>query len=217
MNEIPGGFWRVVAEGFVQGQLNKPFFGHPYIKLGQCVGLWSYMFELGGILGAKHAMKRDAFVSGFLGMSSEAGAAERVLIETANNLLERHSLDSMKFWDYVGADLAGRLGYKGVLGGLMMERGNEKVPPKMALIDAWEYASGGVALGTARPDMLRAMFERTYAQVGKEKWEKAYAGGLDIGPEQPRTNYQEAEEADNKKFVEFCRTFRSDLYSVLKD
>jgi hypothetical protein len=122
MNEMPGGFWRVVAEGFIHGHLNKPFFGQPYIKLGQCFGLWSYMFELGGILGAKHAMKRDAFVSGFLGMSGEAGAAERFLIETANKLLECHSLDSMKFWDYVGADLAGRLGYKGDLGGLIMER-----------------------------------------------------------------------------------------------
>ena len=61
------------------------------------------------------------------------------------------------------------------------------------------------------------MFERTYAPVGKEKWEQAYAAGLGIEPEQPRTNYQEAEDTENKNFVEFCRAFRSELYSVLKD
>jgi len=45
MDEIPGGFWRAVAEGFIQSQLNKPFLGRPYLKLGQCLGIWSYLFE----------------------------------------------------------------------------------------------------------------------------------------------------------------------------
>ena len=109
MDEIPGGFWRAVTEGFIHAQLNKPFFGRPYLKLGQCLGLWSYLLEVGGILGAKHAAKTDAFVSAFLGMSGASGVAQRVLVEQASRMLQEHSLDSMKLFDYVGADVAGRM------------------------------------------------------------------------------------------------------------
>jgi hypothetical protein len=218
MDEIPGGFWRAVAEGFIQGQLNKPFFGRAYLKLGQCFGLWGYMMELGGILGARHAAKPDAFVSAFLGMLGEAAAANRFLVGTANKLLERHSLSSMKFWDYVGADIADRLGYKGQdWSGLIMERGTQKFPPRVVLTNAWEYASAGAGLGTTHPNVLRAMFERTHAPVPQEEWQQAYAAGLDIGPEQPRTNYSEAEQTENKNFMEYCEQFRPDLYSLLND
>jgi hypothetical protein len=219
MDEIPGGFWRAVAEGFIHGQLNKPFFGRPYLKFGQCLaGLWPYLFELGGILGTKHAAKPDAFVPAFLGMSGEAGVARRILVEQANKMLERQALGSMRFWDYVGADVTDRLGYKADgWSGLIMERGTQKIPPKVALTNGWEYASAGAALGATHPDVLRAMFERTYVRVPEEKWQWAYAAGLDIGPEQPRTNYGEAEETENKNFMEYCREFRPELYSVLQD
>ena len=215
MDEIPGGFWRAVAEGFIQGQLNKPFFGRPYLKFAQCLaGLWPYLFELGGILGAKHAAKPDAFVSAFLGMSGEAGVARRILVEQANKMLERQALGSMRFWDYV----TDRLGHKADgWSDLIMERGTQKIPPKVALTNGWEYASAGAALGTTHPDVLRAMFERTYVRVPEEKWQRWYAAGLDIGPEQPRTDYKEAEETENKNFMEYCREFRPELYSVLKD
>jgi len=219
MDEIPGGFWRAVAEGFIHGQLNKPFFGRPYLKLGQCLaGLWPYLLELGGILGAKYAAKPDAFVPAFLGMSGEAGVARRVLVEQANRMLERQSLGSMKFFDYVGADVAARIGYKGDgWHSLVIERGTQKIPSKIALKNGWEYASDGAALGATHPDVLRAMFEQTYAPVSKEKWQFWYAAGADIGPEQSRTNYRDAEEIENKSFMEYCREFRPELYSVLKD
>jgi hypothetical protein len=50
---------------------------------------------------------------------------------------------------------------------------------------------------------------------------KSGNGGTLLGwtsePEQPRTSYGEANETENKNFMEYCREFRPDLYSVLKD
>ena len=215
---IPSGFYRAVAEDFIHTQGNKSFFGRRSLKFGQCFGLWGYMFELGGILGAKHAADINAFVSAFLGMSGEAGLARRVLVEQANTMLERHSLGSMKFWDYVEADVADRIGIKGDgWHSLVMERGAQKTPPRIALTNAWEYASAGAALGTIHPDVLRVMFERTHAAVSsKEQWQQFYAAGLDIGPEPPpRQSYEEAKEEENKIFMEWCRQFYPDDYSVL--
>jgi hypothetical protein len=219
MDEIPGGFWRAVAEDFISAPLIKRFFGRPFLKFGQCFGLWGYIFELGGILGAKHAANPDAFVSAFLGMSGEAGVAKRVLVEQANRMLERHSLGSMAYWDYVEADVADRIGVKGDgCRSLVMERGAQKTPPKIALTNAWKYASAGAALGTIHPDVLRAMFERTHAAVSpKKQWQQFYAAGLDIGPEPPaRQSYKAAMEEENKNFMEYCRQFHPDLCSLLK-
>jgi len=218
MDEIPGGFWRAVAEGFIHSQLNKPFFGRAYLKLGQCLGIWSYLFEVGGILGAKHAVKTEAFVSAFLGMSGASGVAQRVLVEQASRMLQGHSLDSMKLFDYVGAEVAGRMSYKGDgWHTLLSERGTQKIPQRVALTNSWEYASAGAALGTTYPDILRAMFERTHTPVPEGEWQEAYAAGLDIGPEQPRTSYKEAENTENKDFMDYCQKSRPDLYSLLRD
>jgi len=217
MDEIPGGFWRAVADGFIQAQLNKPFFGRPYLKLGQCFGLWGYMLELGGILGAKHTSKPDAFVAAFMGMSGAPGIAKGVLVEQARGMMQGHSLASMNFWDYVGADIA-YPGYNGVgYETLVSQQGSQKVPPNLALTNSWEFASAGAALGTTHPDVLRAMFERTHAQVPKEKWAFWHAAGLDIGSEQTRTNYKEAEDNENRNFMEYCQKVRPDLYPLLRD
>lgn len=216
-DEIPGGFWRVVAKGFIDVQWTKPFFGRPYLKLGQCLGVWSYLLEVGGILGAKHTAKTDAFVSAFLGQSGPSGAAKHFLGEVASRMVQEHSLASMKLFEYVGADIAGRMNYR-VDGWhtLLTERGTQKIPTEVALTNSWEYASAGAALGITHPDVLRAMFERTYATVPEERWQQAYAAGLDIGPEQPRTSYREAEDTENKNFMDYCQKFRPDLCSVLR-
>jgi hypothetical protein len=137
--QMPGGYWRAVAEGFIHGQLIKPFSGRSYLEFGQCFGLWGYMFELGGILGAKHAVNPDAFVSAFLGTSGEAGVAKRVLVAQANRTLECHSLGSMRLFDFVWADVADRIGYKGDgLHSLALERDAQKTSPKIALTNAWD-------------------------------------------------------------------------------
>jgi hypothetical protein len=60
MEQMPA-YARAVAASVIQQHLNKPFLGRPYLKYGQCLGLWSYFFELGGILAGKHASNLDAF------------------------------------------------------------------------------------------------------------------------------------------------------------
>jgi hypothetical protein len=218
MDQIPSGFWRAVAEDFIQGQATKPLFGRRYLKFGQCFGLWGYLIELGGILGTKHGSKPDAFVPAFLGMSGEAGAAKRFIVGAADKILRTPSLTSMTFWDYVGADVTDRMGYKGVeWHSFVTERGAEKCRPEFVLESGWGYASDGAALGAIHPDVFRAMYERTHAPVPKEEWQRAYAAGLDIGSEQPQTSYAQAEASENKNFMEFCQQFRPDLYSILKD
>ena len=57
--EMAGGYWRAVAEDFIRAQATKPLFGRPYLKLGQCFGLWGYLVDVGGMLGWKHHWKLD--------------------------------------------------------------------------------------------------------------------------------------------------------------
>jgi len=214
--QLAGGYWADVAELFIRAQLIKPFLGRPYLRLGQCLALWASHFELGGMLVAKHRAKLDVFVSAFLGMTGEAGAAERFVVAVANKILDRHPLNSMNQWDFVAADLGDRCSdYKSDNFLLLMERA-DKISHRAAAENAWFYAENGVALGAVAPDVVRAMFERTYPPHSKERWHEAYASGLDTGPEPPAPrSYDEAKEEENKNFMEWCRQFYPDDYSVL--
>lgn len=108
MDQIPGGFWRPVAEGFIQAQIKKPFLGRAYLVFGECFSLWAYMMEMAGILAAKHAVKPDALFSALMGMSGAPGVAKGVLVAQAEKMVAQHSLGSMTFSDYVAADIAER-------------------------------------------------------------------------------------------------------------
>lgn len=238
-----GGFLGVIVRDILHEWVQRTLFGRRYVKFGQCLaGMWPYVFEIGGILGAKHAATLDAFMSAFLGMPDRAGEAKGVAAGIAAKLLERHSLDSMTVRDCVQADLMERSDYtrdertvvahlpKKVRTALGEERakaarelsflakyGQRKISPEKAAENAWTYASIGAALGAVYPNVFRAMYERTHVTIPREEWQRMYAEGLDIGPEQPRQRtYRQAEGEENKAFMEFCRVARPDLYSILK-
>lgn len=104
------GYARVLARARVQQEMNKPFLGKPYLKYGQCYGMWGYFFQLGGILGAKHSANLDAFGQAFLGARGPSGAVKKFFTEEAKRLVTVSVSDSMTFADYVGAEFVGRLG-----------------------------------------------------------------------------------------------------------
>jgi len=214
MENIPG-YARVLARTRVEQQQNKPFLGRPYLKYGQCYALWGYFFQLGGILGAKHSAKLDAFGIAFLGARGEPGAVELFLTEVAKRLVTHSLTDSMTFLDYVSAEFIGRVGYTGDAESFFFKHGMEKIDPETAAELTWQYAQKGAALGAIYPHIVRKMFERTHAVVHKEDWELSRASGLDIPPEQDLMSYEEIEEEEDKMFMAYCRECCPKLYFIL--
>jgi len=212
--EHPPAYARVVAGSLAHQWSNKRLFGKPYLKLGQCLGLSGYLFEVGGILGAKYAGKLDAFGPAFLG--GPPRAQKSACIDMANKLLSDNRLnESTTFFDFVQAEFASRMKHKGDPRDYCLAHLMDRIPLDAAAEFAWQCAVRGVAAAAIHPKVFRAMFEYTYRPVPKEEWQWAYAAGLDIGPEQPRRSYDEAEEAENKNFTEYCQEYRPDLYAIL--
>ena len=211
------GFARVVSRTRVNQEQNKPFIGKPYLKCGQCLGIWAYFFQLGGILGAKHRLSLDAFGHAFLGATGEPGAVERFFIAVASDLV-RHSIsDSITFGDYVNREFRRRMGYAGDPARFFLEHGMDKIPPETAAELAWQYADQGAALGSIYPDILREVFERSHAVVPREQWDLARTAGLNIPSEQTLMSYEETEEGENGVFMAYCRECCPDLYSILSN
>lgn len=209
------GYARVLARTRVQRQLNKPFLGKPYLKYGQCYALWGYFFQLGGILGAKHSGKLDAFGTAFLGARGELGAVKSFFTELAKSFVTDSLIASMTFTDYVMAEFIGRIGYTGDAASFFLQHGMEKIKPETAGELAWQYADQGAALGAIYPDVLRKMFDRTHTAVTKEDWEQARAAGLDIPGAQNRMSYEEIEETEDEAFMAYCRECCPNLYPIL--
>ena len=205
---------RLIAGRMIHQQLNKPFLGRPYLKWGQCFGLWSYLFELGGILAAKHAANLEAFVPAFLG--GQGDSAKEDLTVIANSLIAEGRVNkSMKFFDYVQTESIRRAKYKGDVDGFLREAGKERVPLRTAAELAQFYAIQGAALGTIFPDVVRTIFQQTYDSY--MRWEQFYAAGLDIRPYQASNDYEKAEKEENEGFMAYCREAHPQLYSVLNE
>ena len=202
------GYARILIRYRIEEAQTKRIFGKPYLKLGQCYLLWSYFFQLGGILGAKHSSNIDAFVHAMFGVRE---SAESVLTETAARLVP-HSVDNtMKFSDFILKRLMQSTGTHDLpLKALM-----SKLSSETATAAAWLDAMDGAAIGALHPDLIREMFARSNAPRSKENWDRARAAGLDIPPEQDVMTYEEVEKAENEMFMHYCRECCPDLYAIL--
>ena len=209
------GYARVIARARVQQEASKPFFGKPYLKYGQCWGLWSYFFQLEGILGGRHSANLDAFGPAFLGMLGPPGAVNQFFTEVAKRLVAESVKDSMKFQDYVSLEFTRRVGYTGDTRTYFVEHGMEKLPSSTAEELAWQYSESGAALGAIYPQVVRQMFIRAHAPVPNEKWQQMRAAGLNLPPQQDVMSFQETEQAENEAFILYCRECCPDLYGVL--
>jgi hypothetical protein len=214
MEQIAG-YARALARTRVEQQVNKPLLSKSYLKYGQCYALWSYFFQLGGVLGAKHSVNLDAFGPAFLGASGKPGAIKNFFTEVAKRLITDFDMDSMKFADYVGTEFMGRVGVSGDANMFFLEHGMEKLPPKTVMELAWQYSQQGAALGAIHPQLVRKMFERTHVAVPKEEWEFYREIGLDISPEQVLMSYEEVEEAEDGVFMAYGQECCPSLYSIL--
>jgi len=211
------GYSRLLTRTRVKQETRKPLFGKPYLTYGQCYVLWGYFFQLGGILGAKHSAKLDAFGHAFLGARGPNGAVEKFFTEVASSLLKKSPSALTTFSDYVGSEFIGRVGYSGNGQDYFLEHGMEKVTPDTAAELSWQYSEQGAALGAIHPQTFRKMFEQSHKAAPKDKWQKARAAGLDIPEEQDIMNYDETVEGENVAFMEYCRECCPELHSILKE
>jgi hypothetical protein len=210
------GYARVMAKIRVQQAVNKPFFGKPYLKLGQCYAIWGYFLQLGGILGGRHSGNLDAFGPAFLEAKGPPGAVRTFFINVATHLMDSNSVrDSMGFLEYVGSEFTKRVHYGGDAHTYFAEHGLDKMSPGTAEELAWQYSETGAALGAIHHQMVRQMFIQTHAAVPKDKWHQMRAAGLNLSPEQDAMSYEETEKGEHDAFMLYCRECCPDLYAVL--
>jgi hypothetical protein len=207
---------RVIAWGLAREWQNKRLLGKPYLKYGQCFGLWGFTFEVGGLLGARHANDLDAFGNAFLGFTGPAGAMRTFFGEAADHQIALNGVsNATTFFAYVQAEFLRRISYQGDPSDYFLQHGMDKMPLDTAAEVGWQYAQQGAAIGAIAPALIRGMFETTYAPSPAEQWEQARAAGLDIPATQTQNTFLEAQTAHNGGFMEYCREHRSDLFGVL--
>jgi hypothetical protein len=202
------GYARVLSRVTVKRELNKPFWGEPFIKLGQCWALWSYFFHIGGILAAKYNNHLDEFGNGFLGIAGKPEAVKLFFNEIAGNTNKILINDTITFHEYVAKEFLSRINSSDDAMNYFIANG------KQAEELAWQYAEQGSSIGATFPSRFKKMFDQTYSIVSKERWELYRKIGLDITPEQPHISYEESENNENKLFLDYCKEFCPKLYMV---
>lgn len=211
----PAGYHMVIARVRVQQEARRPFLRKPFVRTGQLVMLGAYFFQVGGILGARHARNVDAFGLAFFGLGGPPGAMAKFLSDVVAERVGPRLASAETFLAYAEGDLSGRLGFKGDRSDFIAQDGMRKVWLDPAVSYASQCAEDGAALGAIQPDVFRTLFERTHAPRDPERWEFARKAGLDIPERQPVLVYSETEDDENKLFMEYCRECRPELYATL--
>ena len=153
----PAGYHVVFARVRVQQVAIKPFLRKPFVRTGQLVMLGAYLFQVGGILGARHARNADAFGLAFFGLSGPPGAMAKFLSDVAERVgLRLAHADT--FLTYVLGDLSERLGFEGDRADFFAKNWARKVWIDPAVSYASQCAEDGAALGAVQPDVFHAVF-----------------------------------------------------------
>ena len=210
------GYARVMARIRVKQQACKPLFGTPHLKLGQCLAIWGYSFQVGLILGAKYSTQ-DAFGHAFVGASGPPGAIAKFFSEVAKTIIAEYDLASMTFRDYVGSSTARLTHYSGDWFAMARQNGTAKLHLQKAEEWAWRYSSDGAAVGATHPDLVRSMYERTYARANEQEWRRMHDIGLDIPREQEVFSYEMAESTEDALFMAYCKEFCPEHHATLTE
>ena len=207
------GYARVLAQVRVKQTQQTRFFRQPCLKLGQCLALWGYFFQVGGVLGSRYRGKLDAFGTAFLGAQGQPGAVERYFTDLAGEMLS--SVDERTtFSDYLIEDSMKRLNYSGDHVGFLQTFGLKSIKPDTAQEVSCQSAEGGAAFGAIYPDRFRTMFDHTHAAVPVERWERAHAAGLDIPHQQELLSFADVATAEDDLFMTYCRECCPTLHAV---
>ena len=209
------GYARVLARVRVKQGQQKRILGRPYLPFGQFLFLGGHFFQLGGILGARHSAKLDAFGPAFLGLQGDPGAVGHFFAEAAKRIVNEYLSESTTLFEYVTADAMGRFQYEGDVVGFFQSFGAKKIKAETAVDFAWGFAESGAALGATHPEKVRDIFDRSHAAVTADGWQKARAAGLDIPATQDHFSYEEVAEDEDQLFMvyclECCPRFHADL------
>lgn len=209
------GYARVLARVSIKNGLSKPFFGEPYIKLGQCWAIWGYLFHLGGILAIKYNNLLDEFGNAFLGIAGKPGAIKLFLNEVAQTTNKNLINDTFTFHEYIAKEFLSRINSSDDAMNFFIANGMQKVKQKQAEELAFQFTEQGSSIGATFPTIFKNMFDQTYSTVSKEKWELYRKMGLDISLEQPHISYEDSEKNENELFLNYCKEFSPKLFSIL--
>jgi hypothetical protein len=211
------GYVRLLAHIRVKQQVRKALIGKPHLRMGQAHALFSYFFQLGGILGAKHSRNLDAFGLTFLGAHGPANAVHKFFTSVYERILDDTQNFEISFGDYIGAVLSKKMGHEGDPSTFLIQHLGDKVWPHTVEQASYQHATEGAAIGALHADIVKRMFDLTYSEVPKDKWQKAVASGLDIPPEQDVVSYDEMEVEENEAFMEYCREYCAEQHTLLSN
>jgi len=209
------GYCKILAKTRVNQLVNKPVFGKPYLYFGQSYILWSYFFQLGGILGNLYKKHINEFVDAFLGIKGDNNAIMNFLSEINNGIGKTLLLETLSIEKYIEEEYIMRTGFIGDSTQFLFKNIKRKIPPEIVVENSWQHSRDGVAIGIIDLETFISMFNRSNRIISEEKWKHARAMGLDIPEKQDILSYNETEVIENNLFMEYCQQVRPDLYNII--
>lgn len=208
------GYAGLSAKYRVEQESQKRLLGKPFVKYGQCLAMFGYFFQLGGILGARYRDRLDEFGFAFTGLQGEPGSVNRYYADVAESIIAQVT-ECPSILDYIAKSECKKMNCNADLSELFLHHGMKKVRLESTIADCWYNAMYGAAFGAICPDDFRQLFERTHRKRDDESWRFARAAGLDIPERQDVMSYDEIEQEESEAFLNYCQQVTPAVYDSI--
>jgi hypothetical protein len=209
MEEKPK-FAAAMAHAYIQGKVQKPFFGKPYVIAG---GFWeacTILFYNCSLLGRLFENNPEPFI---YVMTAEKGKESDVL-NFLKSIIEEKILDltyeATSFSELLFLREQKRLNSTEDIANFLLKYGTVKMNPNEAINLAAFWGLNGASLGLNYPYIVEELFEGSHKP--DPDWKEAYELGLDIAPEQPTVSIEQATKDASRLLREFSEQYYPEIF-----
>ncbi len=199
-----------VAHAYIQGKVQKPFFGKPYVLAGVFWETCTIIFHNCSLLGR---LFEDNPVPFIYVLTAQKGKESDVL-NYLKSVVDEDILDlayeANSFSELLFLSEQKRLNSTEGIANLFLKYGTVKMNPNDASNLASFWGVQGASLGLNYPYIVEELFEGSYKP--NPKWKEARELGLDIAPEQPIVSIEEATKDATQLLKEFTEQYYPEFF-----
>ncbi len=169
-----------------------------------------------GLLAAKYESQIATVADAVLGMTGPESVLDSFLRNIALQLENENKLKFASASEFTFKEFPNLLNHGEVKSFIdVASRLHYRASIESVLNTSWHFASCGTAVGFCKPDVIRRMFEGTFARRSEDSWREAVNAGLAIPNVQEVIEYDDFEYDTNKMFLHYLSECRPDLLGSL--
>jgi hypothetical protein len=199
-----------IAHAYIQGKVQKPFLGKPYVLAGVFWETCTILFHNCSLLGRLFENNPEPFIYVLTAEKSKESSVLNYLKSVVDEDILDFAYEANSFSELLFLCEQKRLNSTEGIANLFLKYGTVKMNPTNAGNLATFWGVQGASLGINYPYIVEELFEGSYKP--NPRWKEARELGLVIASEQPSVSIEEATKDASRLLREFTEQYYPEIF-----